>query len=128
MTSVADFFGMSKAESFEEELVKVVIKQVVSNKDNLLQVSRIRTAWRAARVQITKAEQRKTTGSSEDLEEPLDETLQEELYQSRDDRHHFKLDMFTTPSDLLIGRLYRYSYRGEEGSKLGSSCATPAAF
>ena len=105
--SVSDFFGLVKAHAYQDELVSMVVKGVDSQKDNPLQVSRIRAAWRAARLVVQKSEQTRLTGTSEDLEEPLEEQLQGELYQSWDDHHHFQLDMFTAPSDRLLGRIYR---------------------
>ena len=104
--SVSDFYGLVKAECYETELVEVVLDNT-AQKGNALQVSRIRAAWRAAKVLILKTEKARLSGTIDDLDEPLEEQLQGELYQAWDDFHHFQFDMFTAPSDALLGRLYR---------------------
>jgi hypothetical protein len=111
--SVSDFYGMVSEEKFEQELIELILDNVASAKDNPLQTSRIRAAWRAARTIVCKNESRKQQGAApEELEEILDDTIQGELWLTWEEFYHFQLDMYNTPSDLLIAKLYREAQRG----------------
>ena len=106
--SVCDFHGLVPEATFETELVELIVSKVESCKNKVLEYSRVRAAWRAARAVVTKTETRKGTNASpEDLEEALDETLVGELWTIWDAHHKFALDMYNKPADGLLGRVYR---------------------
>ena len=88
IATISDFYGLVKAETYEWN-VEVILEHVISQKGNALQVSRIRAVWRAAKVLVLKSEKSKVSGTIDDLDEPLEEQLQGELYQSWEDFHHF---------------------------------------
>ena len=109
-SSIFDFLGLVKADTHEDDLV-TTLEKPTPLKGDLLQRSRIRAAWRAARVVLQKAEGRKVAGLSEDMDEPLDESTHTELTNSFQNHHHFTFCMFTRPSDALVGRSFRENQR-----------------
>ena len=113
VSSVSDFYGLVKESNYEDELVTLIVSKIETQKDNPLMYARIRAAWRAAKNLILKKEKGQVTGTSEDTEEPLDDTVSGELWQSWIDYYHFQLDIFLKPSDNLLGRIYRECQRGQ---------------
>ena len=109
--SVTDFFGLVKVDNYEDELITLIHSQVDSQKNVQIQKSRLRAAWRAARTAVDQAEKRRGSGMVDDLDDPLDEVQHSELMRTWNDYHHFNCCMYTHPSDILIGRLFRENQR-----------------
>ena len=57
--SVSDFYGKVSEGAFEQEIVTLILDKVASAKDNPLQTSRLRAAWRAAKAIVCKTESHK---------------------------------------------------------------------
>ena len=109
IASVPDFYGLVKADCYEWNLEAVLVT-VASQRSNALEVSRIKAAWRAAKVLVLESEKARMSGSTDDRDELSEEQLKGELYQAWDDFHHFhhfQFDLFTVPSDELLDKLHR---------------------
>ena len=98
--SLVDFVGLVKVETCEDDLVETLVAQTWK-RDALLEHSRVRAAWRAARLVCTWTEERRASGVADELDEPLDEATHTELNANFQANHHFTLCMHLTPSDIL---------------------------
>ncbi|CAE8593271.1 unnamed protein product, partial [Polarella glacialis] len=75
---------------------------------DLLQLSRLRTAWRVARATLNKTEQRRIAGQgAEDMDEPLDASTQDSLLKQFAATYSQNLAAWLHPADSLLGRIYR---------------------
>ena len=104
--SVADFVGLVNSQAYESEL-KTLIVDKSACKDDLVQLSRLRNAWREAQLLVDKSRKRRLEGIADDCDDPLDSGTQENLLQSFQAMYGVKLNMHLTPSDALLGRVYR---------------------
>ena len=108
---VTDFFGLVKVDNYEDEIITLIHSQVDSQKNVQIQKSCLRAAWRAARTAVDQAEKRRSSGMVDDLDDPLDEVQHSELMRTWNDYHHFNCCMYTHPSAILVGRLFRENQR-----------------
>ena len=58
-SSVLHFYGKVSEGAFEQEIVTLILDEVASAKDNPLQTSSLRAAWRAAKAIVRKTESHK---------------------------------------------------------------------
>jgi hypothetical protein len=108
MACLEDFVRFVCEARYEDELLTHILAKVGPYKEDLLQLSRMRTAWRVARSTLNKAEQRKLTGQgSEDMDEPLDSSTQDTLLKQWSVTYNQNLAAWLHPADALLGRIYR---------------------
>ena len=84
-----------------------------AQKDNFLEHSRIRAAWRAARLVTAKTEERKASGLADDLDVALDGATHKQLSTNFQANHNFVSCMHMAPCDALIIRLFRENQRSQ---------------
>ncbi|CAE8612721.1 unnamed protein product [Polarella glacialis] len=100
MTSIEDFVRFVSEAAYETELLTHILGKVASFKSDLLQLSRLRTAWRT--------EQRRIAGQgAEDMDEPLDASMQDSLLKQWVATYSQNLAAWLHPADSLLGRIYR---------------------
>ncbi|CAE8723016.1 unnamed protein product [Polarella glacialis] len=108
MTSVEDLVRFVSEAAYETELLTHILGKVASFKSDLLQLSRLRTAWRVARATLNKTEQRRIAGhGAEDMDEPLDASTQDTLLKQWAATYSQNLAAWLHPADSLLGRIYR---------------------
>jgi hypothetical protein len=108
MTSIEDLVRFVSEAAYETELLTHILGKVASFKSDLLQLSRLRTAWRVARATLNKTEQRRIAGQgAEDMDEPLDASTQDTLLKQWAATYSQNLAAWLHPADSLLGRIYR---------------------
>lgn len=103
--------GLVTTAGFETEL-KTQVLDLSPAKDDVLQLSRLRAAWREGFLLIEKARKRRLEGVLEDGEEPLDIQTHEDLLAQWKTTYQLQLSIHAMPSDALLGRVYREFQRG----------------
>ena len=111
LSSISDFVGLVTTAGFETEL-KTQVLDLSPAKDDVLQLSRLRAAWREGFLLIEKARKRRLEGVLEDGEEPLDIQTHEDLLAQWKTTYQLQLSIHAMPSDALLGRVYREFQRG----------------
>ena len=109
--SLADFVGLVESSKYESQLAELILDKS-PEKGSMLQLARLRTAWSEASAAIQQQRKRKLEGVAEDAEEPLDPVVAENLQSSWQRLYGHRLDIHLTPSDSLLGRVYRELQRG----------------
>ena len=109
--SLQDFVGLVDSTSSEAEIKSLIVDKSAC-KDDLVQLSRVRNAWKEAHGQVEKTRKRKLEGLVEEGDDPLDTSTQESLLESFGSTYGIKLTMHEMPADSLLGRVYREFQRG----------------
>ena len=109
--SLSDFVGLVDSQSYESEL-KTLIVDKSACKDDLVQLSRVRNAWKEAHMTVEKSRKRRIEGIVDDCDDPLDSGTQETLLKTFNTMYGVTLNMHMMPSDTLLGRVYREFCRG----------------
>ena len=109
--SLSDFVNLVGAKSAEEQLSSLVLEQS-PEKGKPIQLSRLRSAWREGQLLLQQGRKRRLEGFAEDPDEPLDETTSESLQTKWQRMYGHRPDIRLTPSDVLLGKVYREFYRG----------------
>jgi len=104
--NIQDFTNLVKHSEYEEQLNAKVLAHT-SQKDSDVQLSRLRTAWLAAKAANEQATQRQNSHLPEDENEPLDASTQASFLTAWEALYSIILPMFLQPCDALLGRLYR---------------------
>ncbi|CAE8647621.1 unnamed protein product [Polarella glacialis] len=108
MACIEDYVRFVSEARYEDELLTHILGKVTAYKDDLLQLSRMKTAWRVARATLNKTEQRRIAGQgSEDMDEPLDASTQDTLLKQWSATYPRNLAAWLRPADSLLGRIYR---------------------
>ena len=83
-----------------------------AEKGSLIQLARLRAAWKEAHTSLEQQRKRKIDGVAEDAEEPLEPSVAESLSAAWLRLYGHRLEIHLTPSDSLLGRIYRECQRG----------------
>ena len=83
-----------------------------AEKGSLIQLARLRAAWKEAHTSLEQRRKRKIEGVAEDAEEPLEPSVAESLNAAWIRLYVHRLEIHLTPSDSLLGRIYREFQRG----------------
>ena len=73
-------------------------------KDDVLQLSRLRAAWREGSLLLEKARKRRLEGVLEDADEPLDAQTHDDWVSQWKSTYQLQLSSHAMPSDTLLGR------------------------
>ena len=111
LSSVSDFLGLVTTAGYESEL-KTQVLDLSPAKDDVLQLSRLRAAWREGSLLLEKARKRRLEGVLEDADEPLDARTHDDLLSQWKSTYQLQLPIHAMPSDTLLGRVYREFQRG----------------
>jgi len=108
LQAISDYASLFTETDYEEECTKLAAK-VPALKDDLIAVSRLRTAWRLAPTELTRAcESRGAMASEEDWDAPLQDDVEAERSdQFRASYPGISFDTESTPTAASIGRFYR---------------------
>ena len=109
VANIEEFVCLVATSTYEAELKTLIIDQVPSAKDKPVELARLRSAWRKAKAELLKIEDRSRRGlvAQDDAEECLEPALQESLMQTFQRLYGVKLSIHLTPSDLLLAKVYR---------------------
>eukprot|EP00973_Karenia_brevis_P038525 5315925-Karenia_brevis.AAC.1 len=89
--SVSDFAGLFKVSDYESAIETSILQKVDSLKDNMVQLSRLRTAWKLSVAEFEVALKRKAEGlHTEDLDAPLDAITKSSADADFEGAYHFK--------------------------------------
>ena len=122
LEAVSDFASIFKETDYEDKCGTVIVDNT-TDKDNVLALGRLRTAWTMARADLNKAATAVATGSTEhtDWDEPLkehEETKRKTEWDAAYDALTFSEE--STPAATIIARFYR-EFHGPK--RLMSICA-----
>ena len=114
--TLSDFVNIVTINGYEEELNTTIIAVCDHTKNasnKVLLLARLRAAWRQARAAMLRAEVKLQQGQSvDDLDDPLDSSTQESLMETWKKRYNLELSVHMSPSDSLLGRVWREIQRG----------------
>lgn len=105
MESISDFAAYYKQDEFEDGVVTDVLTRVEAYKDDKIQRSRLRSAWRLASNECKSIAAPKTlAGSSEDIdwEAPLDPDVQKAQEEAALNVYKVKFDPIVAPAEGLF--------------------------
>ena len=111
LSCISDFVGLVTTAGYESELKSQVL-DLSPVKGDVLQLARLRAAWREGSLLLEKARKRRLEGALEDADEPLDTQTQEDLLTQWKNTYQLQLSIHAMPSDTLLGRVYREFQRG----------------
>ncbi|CAE7868782.1 Dnmt3b, partial [Symbiodinium necroappetens] len=112
MASLEDFVNIVTIKDYEQELKTVLTDNCADTKDQPLQLSRARAAWRAVRTILLRQEHRRQQGEPvEELDVALEPSTQETLLQQFKASYNLSIDVHYMPGDTLLGRLFRECQR-----------------
>ena len=114
LASIEDFVCIVSAADYESELRTLVIDNVPSAKDVPIELARIRAAWRRAKAELLKLEDKSRRGvtQTEELEEALEPNVQEDLVTRFSKAYGIQITVHMSPADTLLARVYRELARG----------------
>ena len=108
-TSIADFNNFFRAEEYEAKVEEVILDKT-AKKENPLQLSRLRTAWRLASAQFQAATTRVSKaqpGDEEDLDKPLAQDVYDNQIKAAKTANVPTFPAVLTPCDALFARCFR---------------------
>ena len=108
---ISDFVGLVESGKYEQQLDDLVLAKS-AEKGSLIQLARLRAAWKEAHTSLEQQRKRKIDGVAEDAEEPLEPSVAESLNAAWLRLYGHRLEIHLTPSDSLLGRIYREFQRG----------------
>ena len=107
--SISDFASAFTEADYAEGVKAKIAEKVPSAKDDIRAISRLRTAWKMASAELSKAVKRRIEGAPEaDWDQPLDDTI--ELQRQQDFQAAYGglvFDTESTPGSNIIGRMFR---------------------
>ena len=75
---ISDFVGLVESGKYEQQLDDLVLAKS-AEKGSLIQLARLRAAWKEAHTSLEQQRKRKIEGVAEDAEEPLEPSVAESL-------------------------------------------------
>ena len=108
---ISDFVGLVESGKYEQQLDDLVLAKS-TEKGSLIQLARLGAAWKEAHTSLEQQRKRKIEGVAEDAEEPLEPSVAESLKAAWIRLYGHRLEIHLTPSDSLLGRIYREFQRG----------------
>ncbi|CAE7513615.1 DNMT3B [Symbiodinium sp. CCMP2592] len=109
LASLEDLVCVVSAATYETELKTLVTDQIAAVKDVPIELARLRAAWRRAKAELLKVEDkaRRGTTPSEELDETLESTVQEDLMSRFARCYGHQVSVHMAPSDTVLARVYR---------------------
>lgn len=101
MENLDDFINYVNEDKAKQELADIV-QGCNAVKNDQIQVARLRTAWIVAKAAIVESGVKE-----EELDSPLLASQSQQLEQAWKLRYPFEIDIYLTPADSLLGRVYR---------------------
>ena len=108
---ISDFVGLVESGKYVGDLVLAKSPE----KGSLIQLARLRAAWKEAQTSLEQQRKRKIEGVAEDTEEPLEPSVAESLNSAWARLYGHRLEIHLTPSDSLLGRTTENSSAAQPG-------------
>ncbi|CAE7158869.1 DNMT3A [Symbiodinium necroappetens] len=109
VASIEDLVFLVSAAAYETELKSLVTDQVDAVRDVPIELARLRAAWRRAKAELLKVEDKARRGvaPAEEMDETLESTVQDDLMSRFARCYWHKISVHMMPSDAVLARVYR---------------------
>ena len=106
LASVEDLYDYCKTDTYQDETAELV-NEHEATRNNKLSISRLRSAWRAAKKHVEEADRRVPGSTEEDIEAPLDDDEITQIEKDWRGAYAVIVCTYLTLAYTLVARLFR---------------------
>ena len=108
LKTLREFVAIWRRSKYESQIKRWIKKNVAEFKDKLVEIGRLRLAWKAAHDLIQSTEKVETRSAEwKDWEDPLPSGEKEKMEEDFNNTYHVVFDNYLYPGDPLVNRIWR---------------------